>query len=74
MTTQDKLKQLMAERGLNTATLAAQAQAAGHDVSVNTIAAWYYGRREPRGRGLRILADVLDVQVDELLGDMEAAS
>lgn len=74
MTTRDKLKLLMAERGLNTATLAAKAQAAGHDISVNTIAAWYYGRREPQGRGLRALAAVLDVSVDDLLGDMEAAS
>lgn len=73
MTTQDKLRQLMHERGLNPTTLAVKAQDAGHDVSVNTIMAWYYGRREPRGRGLRVLADALSVQVDDLLGDLEVA-
>lgn len=73
MTTQDKLRQLMRDRGLNPEALAVQIQTAGHDVSVHTVIGWYYGRREPRGRGLRALAEALGVQVDDLLGDLEVA-
>jgi transcriptional regulator with XRE-family HTH domain len=73
MTTQIKLRRLMEARGLNPEALAVAMQEAGHDVSVHTVLGWYYGRREPRGAGLRALADTLAVTVDELLGDLEVA-
>ena len=73
MTTQTKLRALMDERGLNPEALAVAMQQAGFSVSVHTVLGWYYGRREPRGAGLRALAATLGVTVDALLGDLAAA-
>lgn len=72
MTTQQKLRQLMAEREMNCERLAVGLQAAGHDVSIYTVLNWYHGRREPRGLALRALAQVLGVPMEQIVADLDA--
>ena len=43
------------------------------DVSQSTIACWESGRRTPKPKHLKMIADKLDIEVSELFGDYKEA-